>query len=68
MNAVTLLNPERVVLGGGVLEAAPLLREQVKNKIPEMSQRRAIQSLQIVNAACGDEAGVIGAGLMALGA
>ena len=68
MNAVTLLNPERVVLGGGVLEAAPLLREQVKNRIPEMSQRRAIRSLQIVNAACGDEAGVIGAGLMALGA
>ncbi len=68
MNAVTLFNPERVVLGGGVLEAAPRLREKIKTKIPGMSQRRAIQTLQIVNAACGDDAGVIGAGLMALGA
>ena len=68
VNAATLINPQMIVLGGGVLEAAPSLRQQIKTSIKAYSNRAAIQNLDFQDAQCGDSAGVIGAGLYALGA
>jgi glucokinase len=67
INAVTLMNPKMVVLGGGVLEAAPSLRQQIKATIKALSNRAAIQNIEFRDAQYGDSAGVIGAGLYALG-
>ena len=67
INAATLMNPQMVVLGGGVLEAAPSLRHLIKETIRTFSNRMAIQTLEFKDAQCGDSAGVIGAGLYALG-
>ncbi len=64
-NAVTLLNPERVVLGGGVLRGSPTLREIVEFHVRAEASRTAASGLSIVTAELGDEAGVVGAALLA---
>ncbi|HTP50396.1 MAG TPA: ROK family protein [Anaeromyxobacteraceae bacterium] len=63
-NAVTLLNPERLVLGGGVLRASPTLRERVGFHVAAATSRTAAARLAVVDAERGDEAGVIGAALL----
>ena len=63
--AVTLLNPEVVVVGGGVSQAG----EPLFSRLDRALQRYALAShrrgLRIVSAALGERAGVIGAGLLA---
>jgi glucokinase len=63
-NAVTLLNPERLVLGGGVLRGSPTLREIVESRLPAAASPTAAAELTIAAAARGDEAGVVGAALL----
>jgi len=64
-NAVTLLNPERVVLGGGVLRGSLTLREIVEFHVRAEASRTAAGGLSIVTAELEDEAGVVGAALLA---
>jgi len=66
-NAVTLLNPERLVLGGGVLRGSPSLRRIVEQRVPLSASRSAAAGLAIVGAELGDEAGVVGAALLGAG-
>jgi len=63
-NAVTLLNPERLVLGGGMLRGSPTLREIVEFHVSTVTSRTAAAALTIVDAERGDEAGVVGAALL----
>ncbi|MSP61130.1 MAG: ROK family protein [Myxococcales bacterium] len=60
-NAVTLLNPSRVVLGGGVWEGAPRLRELVLAAYQEAVNGPSAEAAVIVATALGDTAGVLGA-------
>lgn len=64
-NAVTLFNPRLLVLGGGVLLLAPSLRARVVTRIREAVARAHLARLEICDTRLGDEAGVIGAGLLA---
>lgn len=64
-NLVTVLNPETLVLGGGVLARAPLLAERVKRAIPRYANAVALTGFSIVDAALGDDAGLIGAAALA---
>lgn len=64
-NYVTVLNPARVILGGGVLAHAPRLRDQIEQGIHKHTLNSARQCAQVVSAALGDDAGIIGAGLLA---
>lgn len=64
-NAVTLLNPARLILGGGVLFGAPLLREQAVAALDIATNRPALEALEVVDAALGDDAGLIGSALLA---
>lgn len=59
-NAVTLLNPERLVLGGGVVESVPGLIETVTAAIRARSTLMA-RGVTVHRAALGDWAGVAGA-------
>lgn len=63
-NLVTLLNPARVILGGGVLlgaqHLARLVREEFDGKVLVASRR----GLTVERAWLGDDAGVIGAALL----
>ncbi|MHB8417554.1 MAG: ROK family protein [Myxococcales bacterium] len=65
-NLATLLNPAKVVLGGGVLATAPVLKKRVSEEARRLTLAAARETLQIVEAALGDDAGLTGAGLRAL--
>ncbi|MEZ4403748.1 MAG: ROK family protein [Kofleriaceae bacterium] len=64
-NAVTLLNPDRLVLGGGVLGRAPALRAAVVAALDEVVPPALRRPLTVVDAALGDDAGLVGAALLA---
>ena len=64
-NAVTLLNPQRLILGGGVLSRTPVLREHVVATFEVACNPPALASVEIVDAALGDDAGMVGATLLA---
>jgi glucokinase len=65
-NLVTLLNPSRVILGGGVFLACPELRRRVARDAVTLANASARSSVQVVDAALGDDAGVVGSALRAL--
>ncbi len=64
-NAVTLLNPSHLILGGGVLSRTPVLTEHVIAAFEVAVNPPALVALSIVEAALGDEAGLIGSALLA---
>ena len=65
-NYVTLLNPERLVLGGGVMETVPRLFDAVAARVPELTTVLA-RSVRIERARLGDWSGVVGAADLAAG-
>lgn len=60
-NATTLLNPARLVLGGGVWEKAGELRRRVLASFWQLLNAPSGEGLQVVDTMLGDQAGVIGA-------
>jgi glucokinase len=64
-NAVALLNPDRLVIGGGVLSRTPLFREQVLAALAVACPVALFEPLTVVDAALGDDAGLVGAALLA---
>ena len=55
------LNPQRVVLGGGMANAGELLIERVREKLAALSWNLFNDRPEIVLAECGEDAGIIGA-------
>jgi glucokinase len=66
-NFCTLLNPEVLVLGGGVIEHAPELHRRTIESCWALINPPAGEGLRIVGAALGDDAGIIGASLLVAG-
>ena len=64
-NAVSLLNPSHLVLGGGVLSRTPILKAHVVTAFEVAVNKPALETLQIVDAALGDDAGLVGSALVA---
>lgn len=64
-NAVTLVNPQVLVLGGGVFEALPELVDQVAGGVLRATTQLARGSLAIERARLGRWAGVLGAASLA---
>ena len=60
-NLVTIINPARLILGGGVLLGCRALGELVRERFDEQVSRSATKGLSIEHAWLGDDAGVIGA-------
>lgn len=67
-NFVSILNPEKIILGGGVFNAAGSLLEQIKEEAGRWAQPIAIREVSIELAALGSDAGLYGAGYLALSA
>lgn len=66
-SVINLLNPEKVIIGGGVAEAGNLLLEPIRKTIKERAMKIASESVQIVPAQLGNNAGVIGASMLSDG-
>jgi glucokinase len=64
-NAVAVLNPDRLVLGGGMLSRTPVLRESVLTAMSVLAPPALLEPLTVVDAGLGDDAGIIGAALLA---
>ena len=64
-SVINLLNPERVVLGGGVMDAGSLILEPIIREAGRRSFQPNFESTQIVAATLGPDAVPIGAALLA---
>ena len=61
---VNLLNPEIVVIGGGITDGGGNFVELVTEEIKSRAFSSATEKLQVVKASLGNDAGFIGAGLL----
>lgn len=64
-NQVTMLNPGRLIVGGGTLHHVPGLRVALELGVRAHASMVSSQALTIVDAELGDDAGLIGAALLA---
>jgi glucokinase len=65
---VNILSPTRIILGGGVIEAVPLLLDVAREHTRREALPAAAKATEIVKAGLGDNAGVVGAALLGGGA
>lgn len=61
---INLLNPEKVIIGGGVAEAGDILFNPIRETIQKRAMTIQKESVEIVPAQLGNTAGVIGASLL----
>ncbi len=66
VNACWLLNPEAIVIGGGVAKAGDLLFEPLKKAINEQLSPAFSDHLEVIPAMFSNDAGIIGAAALAL--
>ena len=63
-SVINLLNPERVIIGGGVAECGDLLLEPIRRTVKARAMKVAGETVEIVPAQLGNSAGVIGASML----
>ncbi len=66
MNCCWLLNPEAIIIGGGVAKAGPLLFEPLERQLRAQLSPPFKDHLRILPARFGNEAGIVGAASLAL--
>jgi glucokinase len=64
-NMVTVLNPARLIIGGGVLLHCPGIRRYVVESVQALASNTSREGLLIAEAELGDDSGLIGAALLA---
>ena len=64
-SVINLLNPERIVLGGGVIESVALMYDVAVEYARRESLAAPCQAVEFTRAKLGDHAGVVGAALIA---
>ncbi|WP_224361425.1 ROK family protein [Hyalangium versicolor] len=65
-NMVTVLNPARLIIGGGVLMHCPGIRRYVVEGVQALASNTSREGLLIAEAELGDDSGIIGAAMLAL--
>jgi glucokinase len=65
-NVVNVLNPEVVVVGGGVIAAGELLLAPARKVVAERALAPSRDQVRIVPTRFGDASGMIGAALLAM--
>lgn len=63
-NIVTLLNPELVVLGGGIVQASPSLVNYVENVVKNNSMIFSLKDIVITKSKLGTDANMLGASIL----
>jgi glucokinase len=64
-NLVSLFNPEKIILGGGVFGPATKFIDEIKNEASKWAQPISIKQVSIEPSALGGDAGLYGAALLA---
>jgi len=64
-NLVNLLNPEMIVIGGGVANAWQVFEESMHEEVKQRAFPLPARRVRIVPAECGDDAGLLGAARLA---
>jgi glucokinase len=59
-NAVWILNPDTIVIGGGVAKAGDILFEPIRQSVASRTMKLIHENLNIVPATLGNDAGIIG--------
>jgi glucokinase len=65
-NVIWLVNPDRIVIGGGVARAGDLIFEPIRRTIQNRCEKTFWEKLEVVPATLGNDAGIIGAATLAL--
>lgn len=65
-NAINFLNPEMVVIGGGISQAGAVLWDPIMRTVRANALREALEVCQVVPAALGDNAGIMGGVVLVL--
>jgi glucokinase len=65
VGVVNAFNPCVLVLGGGIVQHAPLYVERARQHVSERALEAGARDLQVRSAALGDEAGAVGAATFA---
>jgi len=65
-NAVSIFDPEIIIIGGGVAEAGDIVFDTVRKVVDKRCFKSMAASVKIVPAGLGTDAGVIGAVALAL--
>ena len=63
-SVVNLLNPEKIIVGGGVADAGEILMTPLKETLKKRAMKIAGEAVEVVPAQLGNTAGVIGASLL----
>lgn len=66
VSVVNILNPEMVVIGGGVANAGELLFRGVRDGLMERGMKGIVKSVRVVKAKLGNDAGIIGSAMLAM--
>jgi glucokinase len=66
VNAVWLLNPDRIVIGGGIAKAGKLIFDPLWKKMKAQLADSFIKGLKVVPAHFGNDAGIIGTAAVAM--
>ena len=65
-NLINILNPEMIVIGGGVVNGWDLFAKHMHQQVEERAFPLLAARVKIVRAKCGDDAGLLGAARLAL--
>ncbi|WP_422448962.1 ROK family protein [Thermoanaerobacterium sp. DL9XJH110] len=65
-NYIDLINPEMVIIGGGVSLAGERLLEPLRKYVRLRAMRNVAENVQIVKAELGDESGMVGSAALAM--
>ena len=65
-NLVSLFNPEKIIFGGGVFGPALKFLDAIYDEAKKWAQPISIQQVKLQGSALGNDAGLYGAGLLAL--
>ena len=65
-NLISLFNPEKIIFGGGVFGPAVKFLDEIYIKAKRWAQPISVQQVQLQGSALGNDAGLYGAGWLAL--
>ena len=65
-NLINILNPEMIVIGGGVVNGWDLFAKHMHQQVEERAFPLLASRVKIVRAKCGDDAGLLGAARLAV--